>query len=173
MKIARGIPLLGALLLSLTGTISPASAQSAPQGTYLRTCTNVSLSGQTLRAHCRMDNGRDQLTELHDVGRCVGDIANHNGLLQCQYGQAPNPSYGQGPPQGPGGSPPGYGTEHREGWGPGREREERCDRLRNSAREIRERLNYGSQPWEREGLERRLSETREEFRSNDCGEWRN
>jgi hypothetical protein len=111
------------------------------------------------------------LTELHQVDRCVGDIANHNGLLQCQYGQAPNPGYGQAPPQGPGGPPPGYGPERREGWGPNREREERCDRLRYRAREIRERLAYEAQPWEREGLERRLGETREEFRS-DCGEWR-
>jgi hypothetical protein len=164
MKVARGLTVtLGALLLlGLTGAMSSAAAQSAPQGSYLHTCTNVRLDGQTLRAHCRMNNGHDQLTELHEVDRCVGDIANNNGLLQCRYGQAPNPGYGQGLPQVPGG--PGYGSERRDEGREDRERRERCAGLENREHELRERLERTGYSEERERLEYQLRETHEQLR---------
>jgi hypothetical protein len=126
------------------------------------------MDGATLKAFCRKTDGREELTELHDAARCP-DVVNNNGFLQCRVPPA-QPGYGEsaGPAPGYGGPPP-----YREGWrqGSGDERREHCDHLRHRAYEIRERLGYNLPPYEREELERRLSDTRQEFRSS-CGEWR-
>jgi hypothetical protein len=105
----------GALTVLLAGiTLSPlAQAQGVPPGSYLQTCRDVGMRGGTLYAVCRTVDGRGRQTELRRVRRCVGDIGNNNGMLQCSYGdaqpygQAPAPGYGA-PPYGQG-PPPGYG----------------------------------------------------------------
>jgi len=165
----------------LMGLSASANAQGVPEGSYRRTCTNVRMDGETLKALCRNNKGSAFVTELHHPERCAGDIANINGILQCQpsaarpgtpgpgYGPAPAPGYGPGPAPGyspgPGGPPPGYGPEHREGW------QERCEHLRHRAHEIRERLRQYLSSDERREQEHRLWETREEYRNDRCGEW--
>ena len=107
MKIAFGAP--AALMLALIAG-APAQAQGVPRGSYLRSCQDIGVRGDTLFAICRTADGNSQRTSLPQVSRCVGDIGNNNGNLQCNYagggpapyGQAP-PPYGQVPP------PSGYG----------------------------------------------------------------
>jgi len=87
MRIASGT--LAALVL-VAIVWSPAQAQGVPQGTYLQTCTNVSVQGNTLFATCLTTSGGEQDTSLAGVSRCVGDIGNDNGSLQCNVGGAQN-----------------------------------------------------------------------------------
>jgi len=98
MKIGFGA--LGALLLA--GVVWSAQAQGLPQGSYLQSCGNVGIQGDTLVALCRTVDGREQRAALDAVSHCVGDIGNNNGTLQCNYDSGAQP-YGQVPPQ------PGYG----------------------------------------------------------------
>jgi hypothetical protein len=100
MKIAFGA--LAALLL--TGFAWSAQAQGVPQGTYLRSCANVGMQGDTLVASCRTADGRERQTSLPAVNGCVGDIGNNNGNLQCSYAGGA-PQYGQASQQ-PGYAPP-------------------------------------------------------------------
>ena len=60
-------------------------AQSVPQGTYLNSCRHVGMEGDRLFADCRRMDGGWQRTVL-DVDRCVGDIGNLNGRLNCNGG---------------------------------------------------------------------------------------
>ena len=64
------------------------------------------------------------------------------------------------------------GWQGGPGWSPDQERREHCWRLRNRAREIRDRMYYAP-PWERERMERHLWEIRERARG-ECwgGGWR-
>jgi len=113
MKIASGT--LAAFLLAGIAWSTAAQAQGVPGGTYLQSCGNVGMAGDTLFAICRARGGGERRTELPGVSRCVGDIGNNNGRLQCSYGGGRQP-YGQAPPQpGYGGQPygqpqPGYGA---------------------------------------------------------------
>jgi len=56
---------------------------SLPGGSYQQTCGNIGLNGRTLVATCRTMKGRMQRTSLANVDRCVGDIGNNNGQLNC------------------------------------------------------------------------------------------
>ena len=85
-----------------------ASAQDVPPGTYLRSCGEVYLQGDTLVATCRRMDGSPQPTSLPAVPNCVGDIGNRNGRLTCNYADAPaQPQPDDGPDYGP--PPPPYG----------------------------------------------------------------
>jgi hypothetical protein len=84
MKIAVGV--LTVSLLAGVAWLGPAQAQRVPQGTYLQSCGNVGMRGDTLFASCRSADGRERRAELPEVSRCVGDIGNNNGSLQCNYG---------------------------------------------------------------------------------------
>jgi len=103
MKIGFGAT--AALLLAFTALSVPVQAQGLPQGSYLQSCQQIGIQGDALFAVCRTADGRGQRTSLPQVSRCVGDIGNNNGNLQCNYagggpqpyGQAPSP-YGQMPP---------------------------------------------------------------------------
>lgn len=84
--------------------IPQANAQQAPRGSYLRTCPEASVYRGRLTAVCRRRDGSFQQSSLGDVGRCVGDIANVDGRLRCNYGPG-GPMPGPGRPQPvPGGS---------------------------------------------------------------------
>ena len=82
---------LAALLLAGTIYTQPAHAQPGPQGSYLDSCTNIRMNGDRLFADCRRMDGSWQRTVL-DVDRCVGDIGNSNGHLNCN--RAPREGYG-------------------------------------------------------------------------------
>jgi hypothetical protein len=97
MKITSGA--LAALLLAGIGWSLPAQAQGVPQGTYMQSCGEIGIQGDTLVAVCRTMDGRGQRTSLASVSRCVGDIGNNNGNLQCSYDSGAQP-YGQMPPSG-------------------------------------------------------------------------
>jgi CVNH domain len=101
MKI--GSAATAALLLAVTAWPVAAQAQGVPRGSYLRSCQDIRVRGDTLLAVCRTVDGRGQRTNLPQVSRCVGDIGNNNGNLQCNYADGGPPPYGQAPPQ------PGYG----------------------------------------------------------------
>ena len=110
MKVAQG---LSAVLL-LTSLSLSAYAQ-VPQGSYLQSCRDIKMQGQTLAAVCRRADGREQGSYLAEVHRCVGDIGNNNGVLQCNRGPGPapaGPAQGYVPPRGPAPPPasasPGY-----------------------------------------------------------------
>src|SRR5580693_5444431 len=62
--------------------------------------------------------------------------------------------------------PPGW--QGGPGWSPDQERREDCWRLRNRAREIRDRMYYAP-PWERERMEHRLWEIRDRARGECWG----
>src|ERR1700675_2639216 len=111
MKIVMGA--LAAVLLTGIGWSAGAQAQGTPGGSYLRSCEGAHIEGDTLVARCRTVDGREQRSALAGVNRCVGDIGNNNGQLQCSFG---GPGRGQAPVYGgPGREPaPGYG-ERREG----------------------------------------------------------
>jgi hypothetical protein len=107
MKIASGA--LAALLLAGIGWSAPAQAQGVPRGSYLRSCTDVAVQGDSLVATCRRGDGSEQRTVLAEVRRCVGDIGNNNGRLRCNYGGG---AQGRGQVlQQPGYSAPGYGQQ--------------------------------------------------------------
>jgi hypothetical protein len=99
MKTAFAAP--AALLLAGISWSAAVQAQWMPQGSYLRSCADIGIQGDTLVAICRTGDGRSQQTALPAVSRCVGDIGNNNGNLQCNYDGGAQP-YGQMPP-------PGYG----------------------------------------------------------------
>src|SRR4051812_17620747 len=69
--------------LLIAASIFPqlAHAQSAPQGSYRHSCTDLRVEDRTLTAICRIADGREQRTSLTDLNRCVGDIENDNGAL--------------------------------------------------------------------------------------------
>jgi len=61
----------------------PVHSQGGPPGSYLRSCTHVATRGDTLTADCRRTDGSWGRTALRDVDRCVGDIGNMDGQLDC------------------------------------------------------------------------------------------
>ena len=71
-----------ATLLSFPGT-ARAAMMDGPPGTYLDTCRDVHMRGDTLVAKCQKVDNHWRDTSLDDVYRCVGDIANLDGRLQC------------------------------------------------------------------------------------------
>jgi len=125
MKMGSGT--LAAFLLAGIAWSTAAQAQRVPGGTYLQSCGDVGMAGDTLFAVCRGRGGGERRTELPAVSRCVGDIGNNNGRLQCNYGRGGQP-YGQAPPQpgqpygqpSPGYGAPPYGQGPPPGYGPPR-----------------------------------------------------
>ena len=125
MTTARYLTIAALSLIVSGANAVTAGAQSLPDGTYRRTCTQIHWTGTTLVAQCRTADGRMIATGLPNANKCAGDIGNNNGQLQCTYqggaqspgsspvpqGQPapsqgytqPNYGYGQPPP------PPGYG----------------------------------------------------------------
>jgi len=79
--------LIGAVAVAVCLGAVPASAQSVPGGSYLRTCTNVEREGDRLFADCRRIDGDWQRTALYDIRRCSGGITNSDGRLTCDRGR--------------------------------------------------------------------------------------
>ena len=55
-----------------------------PAGSYQRSCRNLSLRGNNVRAECPDGNGQWHSTQLHNYKKCRGDIANQDGQLVCR-----------------------------------------------------------------------------------------
>lgn len=73
-------------------------AKGAPAGSYMQTCNGVRMNGDSLRARCQTSDGRWLDTRLDNYSRCVGDIVNDEGRLECTYGsgrQVPQGTYSQ------------------------------------------------------------------------------
>jgi len=168
MKITLGA--LAAVLLAAVSWSGPAQAQGLPQGSYLRSCSNIGFSGDGLVATCRSTDGREQRSVMRDFRHCVGDIGNNNGVLQCQqangrqaFGQIINepgrgrepgygaPRYGEAPGY-------GYGSDRRAGG----EAWERCRGLQRESEELRHRIDREWNPLDRSRMEGRLRELRAE-----------
>ena len=143
------------LLLAGSVYTSPAHAQGVPQGSYLRTCTDVGMRGDTLTARCQRPDGRHQQASLTGVNRCAGDISNVNGALTCNFGPG-----GPGHAQAPGSEQRYGGPGYREGYGS--EFRGRCEGLHREAQELRHRLDQEWNPVERARTEGRLREVREQ-----------
>jgi hypothetical protein len=132
---------LGGLLLAGFAGVAQAQAQGVPPGSYLQSCNDVHMERDRLIAVCRRVDGRFNRTVLDDPRRCRG-IDNINGELRCAGG----------PPV----------VEPRGEFRERGERRERCEELRREAGELRRRLEHEFNPFEREQVERRLREVREQ-----------
>jgi hypothetical protein len=161
--------LAGTLLLAGMALFQPAAAQGLPQGSYLRSCNGALLRGDTLVATCRTPDGREQRTSLADVRRCVGDIGNNAGNLQCNYGGRAGPGERRGEPgYGERRGEPGYGERRYGETGYGGEMRERCIGLHREAEELRGRMDREWNPIERSRTEGRLREVQEQEVRTGC-----
>lgn len=173
MKIITAL-LAVTVLGGIAGSASPAFAQ---QASYRQSCTNIDAGAETLVATCRSGDGRPVRSALAGYSRCVGDIGNNNGILQCStpggqlrgrviaesgpqrppYGGSP--SYGGAPPYGapPYGGPPSYGAPPPPPQG---DWAERCRNWRDEAAHLRRRLDREYDPYKRHRLEERLHDVR-------------
>jgi len=170
MKARLGWP----AVVALAGLSVSAYAQAPPPGSYTQSCWDIRMQGTTLTAVCRRAGGRGEQQTALNVARCVGDIGNNNGRLQCNGGQpaAPTPTPprqgaapvypgpGYMPSPGTGYPPPAYGPDHR--WSEAQAFREHCERLRSTEREIRDRLAYTPYGDEREQLQYRLGQIHQE-----------
>lgn len=112
---AASAALLAGVLLTPVPTMA---RQMQPQGSYLQSCSNVSVRGDNLSATCH-DGGRGQRTSTLNISRCRGvDISNSNGLLVCgsQRGEFTGGGSNSSPGR-PGGNQSGGNSGG--GWGSG------------------------------------------------------
>lgn len=56
---------------------------SLPRGSYVETCRHIRMRGDSLTAQCETMSGRWVHSTLNDVDRCVGEVVNDDGQLQC------------------------------------------------------------------------------------------
>lgn len=78
-----------AMALAGLMALAPQDAQAqqgrnnnAPRGSYAQTCGNVAVNQGRLFAVCETMRGTQRASSI-EVSRCVGDIANDDGLLVC------------------------------------------------------------------------------------------
>jgi hypothetical protein len=96
-----------------------AEAQALPSGSYQRSCEQIHWAGTTLVAECRKADGRPNGTGLPTANRCVGDIGNNNGQLQCNYAsgaQSPSSSPAPRSPSQPSQPSQGYNPSQGNGY---------------------------------------------------------
>ena len=77
--------MMAGAVVALLSWMQSAQAQGSPQGSYLQTCTDVRVQGDALVATCRTADGRGQRSSLAGFKRCIGDIGNNNGVLECNF----------------------------------------------------------------------------------------
>ena len=59
------------------------SENGGPNGSYVQTCQDVRVSGNTLKANCRKGDGHFKQSSLSNFSQC-NDIVNENGNLRCR-----------------------------------------------------------------------------------------
>ena len=57
--------------------------RNAPRGSYSESCREIETRGDSLRAVCQTVNGNWVETRINDYDRCIGDIVNDDGRLEC------------------------------------------------------------------------------------------
>lgn len=69
-----------------SGLYRPGYGAGVPAGSYQQSCSNAQMSGSTLTASCRANNG-GYVTSYLDISQCrsTDDIGNVNGQLRCVY----------------------------------------------------------------------------------------
>jgi hypothetical protein len=77
------------LLLWIGGLAARPASALPPAGSYLHSCSGVSVTGTTLTASCKTRGGSVNSTSLADYPSCIGDIANFDGALGCSKGSPP------------------------------------------------------------------------------------
>jgi CVNH domain len=55
----------------------------APRGSYSQSCREIHAQGNSLRAVCETVSGNWVATSINDYDRCVGEIVNDDGRLDC------------------------------------------------------------------------------------------
>lgn len=60
------------------------SGWSVPRGSYVESCRDIYLRGDTLRARCRNGDGHWMWSQLNDWDRCGEEIVNDDGQLRCR-----------------------------------------------------------------------------------------
>lgn len=169
MKLVLAAAFVGASVLAMAAA-SPAQAQAAPRGSYLGSCSDVGVRGDTLVATCRRRDGRPTRTSLAGFNRCIGDIGNDDGVLRCglpgggqmrgQVAAEPGPPppppgvLGPGHPPPPGFAPPPNAPPPGDRAG--------CERLHREGDELRDRLARERDPGERARIDHRLHEIHEQ-----------
>ncbi len=140
--------LLALMLSSLAG-----AAHAQPGGSYLASCRDARMRGDTLLALCRRTDGRLQRSILPDVRSCVGDIGNQDGMLVCNRapGAAPPPGYAEPAPP----PPPG---PHRHG----------CRGLSEEYLRLRDRYYRSRDPRDRDRMVHRMREIDVELARRGC-----
>jgi hypothetical protein len=116
MSIATLRPLIVvSLVLGAGAFVGPvARAQALPQGSYQRSCEQIHWAGTTLVAECKQADGRKTGSGLANANKCVGDIGNNNGQLQCNYA-AGTPSQGTQQQRPSTQQQPNYGSQQNYG----------------------------------------------------------
>ncbi|MEN6321078.1 MAG: CVNH domain-containing protein [Syntrophaceae bacterium] len=69
------------------------AAAPTPNGTYKKTCRNISYNASTDRitgASCKKLNGSWNTTQFNNCSQCRGDIENCNGTIECTGVNIPN-----------------------------------------------------------------------------------
>jgi hypothetical protein len=142
-----------AALLALTLSGLAGAAQAQPGGSYLASCRDVRMRGDTLLALCRRIDGGVQRALLPDVRSCVGDIGNQNGVLVCNRapGAPPPPAYAAPAPP----PPPG---PYRRG----------CRDLSEEYLRLRDRYYRSPDPRDRERMIHRMREIDVEAARRGC-----
>ena len=57
--------------------------RNAPRGSYSESCREIETRGDLLRAVCQTVNGNWVESRINDYDRCIGDIVNDDGRLEC------------------------------------------------------------------------------------------
>jgi hypothetical protein len=68
---------------NINGILNCEGGGILPPGSYIASCKDVRLQGNTLRASCNDGQGHWRNSSLRDAAKCSGDIANHGGMLRC------------------------------------------------------------------------------------------
>ena len=87
--------MMAGAVVALLSWMQSAQAQGSPQGSYLQTCTDVRVQGDAVVATCRTADGRGQRSSLDGFKRCIGDIGNNNGVLECNFASRPTRNSGR------------------------------------------------------------------------------
>lgn len=85
--------LLAALALAAATFFSTGAAeakgQPLPEGSYLESCRNLYIEGNTLYGECQDSRSKWKKTWISGYDYCAGDIFNNNGVLDCRGGRKP------------------------------------------------------------------------------------